>query len=136
MPPFSMRASTIAPYRTMYRILSAEHGNVEDRRQPVQATKLCKTRIVGNCPQPSLVLGYHETERPGQVDLLLSVRHPGYFQPLCRRLDGCSPRTVLPWLNGLLNNACIKQNIEPGQLTVHADRGSSMKSKGGGAASC
>jgi len=29
----------------------------------------------------------------------------------------------------LIEDTCIKQNIEAGQLTVHADRGSSMKSK-------
>jgi len=29
----------------------------------------------------------------------------------------------------LIEESCIKQNISPGQLTVHADRGSSMKSK-------
>jgi len=30
----------------------------------------------------------------------------------------------------LIEQSCIKQNIEPEQLTLHADRGSSMKSKG------
>src|SRR6202049_126165 len=29
----------------------------------------------------------------------------------------------------LIEHTCLKQNIVPGQLTVHADRGSSMKSK-------
>ena len=29
----------------------------------------------------------------------------------------------------LIEHTCRKQNISPGQLTVHADRGSSMKSK-------
>ena len=29
----------------------------------------------------------------------------------------------------LIEHTCLKQNIAPGQLTVHADRGSSMKSK-------
>jgi len=29
----------------------------------------------------------------------------------------------------LIKETCIKQNIKPGTLTLHADRGSSMKSK-------
>ncbi len=29
----------------------------------------------------------------------------------------------------LIEHTCLKQDIAPGQLTVHADRGSSMKSK-------
>ncbi len=29
----------------------------------------------------------------------------------------------------LIEHTCLKQNIAPGQLTVHANRGSSMKSK-------
>src|SRR5579864_3188028 len=29
----------------------------------------------------------------------------------------------------LIEHTCLKQNIAPGRLTVHADRGSSMKSK-------
>ena len=29
----------------------------------------------------------------------------------------------------LIEQSCVKQQIEPGQLTLHADRGSSMKSK-------
>jgi putative transposase len=29
----------------------------------------------------------------------------------------------------LIEHTCLKQNIAPGQLTVHAERGSSMKSK-------
>lgn len=33
---------------------------------------------------------------------------------------------------GLISDTCLKQEILPGQLTLHADRGSSMKSKGVG----
>ena len=35
-----------------------------------------------------MVLGYHETQRSGEVDLLLPVRHPRRIQLLCGRLDG------------------------------------------------
>jgi putative transposase len=33
---------------------------------------------------------------------------------------------------GLIADSCLRQEIRPGQLTLHADRGSSMTSKGVG----
>ena len=63
-------------------------------------------------------MGYHQTEDFSEVDAVLSVRHHGYIQSLCGRMDG-----------GLIEETCLKQRIEKGQLTIHADRGSGMRSK-------
>ena len=61
--------------RTMYRLLK-EEGESGERRD--QLTK-------------SVVeLGHHQAARPGQVDLLLPVRHHGCLHPLHRWLDGGS----------------------------------------------
>src|SRR5712691_8833748 len=59
--------------RTMYRVL-AENSEVRERRKP------------------ALELGHHQAARPGQVDLLLPLRHPRRVQPLRGRLDGRAPR--------------------------------------------
>lgn len=39
------------------------------------------------------------------------------------------PRESAELAEQLIGETCIKQNIQKGQLTIHADRGSSMKSK-------
>src|ERR1017187_4898855 len=40
-----------------------------------------------------------------------------------------APRETAELAKRLIADTCEKQNIQPGQLTLHADRGSSMKSK-------
>ncbi len=42
--------------------------------------------------EPGMELGHHQTPRPGQVDLLLPVRHPRHLQSVRRRLDDRAPR--------------------------------------------
>ena len=40
-----------------------------------------------------------------------------------------APRESAALAERLIEATCVKQGIEPGQLTIHADRGSSMRSK-------
>ena len=40
-----------------------------------------------------------------------------------------APRETAELAKRLIADTCDKQNIQPGQLTIHADRGSSMTSK-------
>lgn len=58
------------------------------------------------------------------------LRRPAYTKP---ELLATGPNQVWSWditkLKRLISESCEKQGIEPGQLTLHADRGSSMKSK-------
>ena len=93
MPRCSMMGATCAPPRTMYRILASEHGECQRAPAARSTTALQQTRTSGHRTEPALVLGYHQTQGAGQMDLLLSVRDHGHFQPLRRRLDGCPPRT-------------------------------------------
>ncbi len=73
---------------------------------------------------------HHETARSGQVDILLSLRDPRRLQPLCGGLDGRRRWKVRnPAKRLIVRDTCEKQKIEPGKLTIHADRGSSMTSK-------
>jgi putative transposase len=62
------------------------------------------------------------------VDLVGPVHDPGHLLALRGRLDGRRPRAAA-LAERLLAEAITKQRVEAGQLTVHADRGTSMTSK-------
>jgi putative transposase len=72
-------------------------------------------------------MGHQQAQGPGEVDALLPVRDPRRLQPLRRRLDRAASRVELA--KALIGQACEQQNIPRDQLTVHADRGTSMTSK-------
>ena len=52
---------------------------------------LPQTGTVGHSAQPGVVLGHHQVEGAAQVDLLLSLCHARYLQPLCGRLTSSAP---------------------------------------------
>jgi len=62
------------------------------------------------------------------MDVLLPVRDPRCLQPLRHRLDGRLSRKRGVGKR-LIEDSCKKQLIQPDQLTLHADRGTSMRSK-------
>jgi len=111
---------------TMYRVLQAESGSRERRdqlRHPVYA----KPELLAR--EPNQVWSWDITK-------LLGPAKWTYFY-LYVILDIFS-RFVVGWLlaeresarlaERLIEETLAKQGIEPGQLTLHADRGSSMKS--------
>jgi putative transposase len=114
--------------RTMYRTLATEHGCVKERRRHVQRPNYVKPELLAT--EPNQVWSWDITKLKGPVKWT-------YFY-LYVILDIFS-RYVVGWMiahreqaalaKRLIHDSCTKQNIEPGQLTVHADRGSSMKSK-------
>ncbi len=55
-----------------------------------------QARAHGHRAEPGLVLGHHQAARPGEMDLLLPLRHPRHLLPLRRRLDGRHPRVRRP----------------------------------------
>jgi len=112
---------------TMYRILGA-HDQVKERRKQVQRPAYTKPELLATGPNQLW---------SWDITKLKSVSKWTYFY-LYVIIDVFS-RYVVGWLvahreqkslaSKLIEESCIKQNISPGQLTVHADRGSSMKSK-------
>jgi putative transposase len=114
--------------RTMYRILSAEHGGVKERRRHVQRPQYVKPELLATAPNQ--VWSWDITKLKGPAKWT-------YFY-LYVILDIFS-RYVVGWMvahreqkslaRRLIEETCDKQQIQPGQLSVHADRGSSMKSK-------
>ena len=112
--------------RTMYRVL-AEHGEVRERRAQLRHPQYRKPELLAT--RPNEVWSWDLTK-------LLGPAKWTYFY-LYVILDIFS-RYVVGWMvahqesaelaRRLLDETCQKQEIASGQLTVHADRGPSMRS--------
>ena len=113
--------------RTMYRILG-EAGEVRERRNQARHPQYKAPELLATGPNE--VWSWDITKLLGPVKWT-------YFY-LYVILDIFS-RYVVGWMiapgesaalaERLIQETCEKQSIEPGKLTIHADRGSSMKSK-------
>jgi putative transposase len=113
--------------RTMYRILDGA-SEVRERRDQVRHPHYKAPELLATAPNQ--VWSWDITKLLGPVKWT-------YFY-LYVILDIFS-RYVVGWMvadcensvlaKRLIGETCEKQNIVPGQLTIHADRGSSMKSK-------
>ena len=114
--------------RTMYRILSAEHGGVKERRRHVQRPHYSKPELLATAPNQVWSWDITKLKGPAKwtyfylyVILDIFSRYVVGWMVAHREIKALAKR--------LIEESCKKQQIEPGQLTVHADRGSSMKSK-------
>jgi putative transposase len=113
--------------RTMYRVL-AENEEVRERRRQRLHPSYVKPELLATAPNQ--VWSWDITK-------LLGPATWTYFY-LYVLLDIFS-RYVVGWLvaekesaalaKRLIAESCTRQNIEPGQLIIHADRGSAMRSK-------
>ncbi len=113
--------------RTMYRILEANQ-EVRERRDQLRHPSYAKPELLATAP--NRVWSWDITKLLGPVKWT-------YFY-LYVILDIFS-RYVVGWMvasresallaEKLIQETCFKQGIQPGQLLIHADRGSSMKSK-------
>jgi putative transposase len=113
--------------RTMYRIL-AEHHQVRERRDQLRHPRYAAPELLAN--RPNEVWSWDITK-------LLGPSKWTYFY-LYVILDIFS-RYVVGWMvayresaelaQRLIQETLRRQGIEPGELTLHADRGSSMTSK-------
>jgi len=113
--------------RTMYRLLEAE-GESRERRDQLVHPPYRKPELLAT--GPNQLWSWDITKLQGPVKW-------SYFY-LYVILDVFS-RYVTGWMvayretaglaRQLIEHSCRKQNIAPGQLTIHADRGSAMTSK-------
>jgi putative transposase len=113
--------------RTMYRILYAAH-EVKERRNQVRRPHYAAPELLAT--RPNEVWSWDITKLIGPAKWT-------YFY-LYVILDIFS-RYVVGWMiaphesaalaERLIAETCAKQDIEPGQLTLHADRGGAMRSK-------
>jgi len=113
--------------RTMYRVLDSEN-EVKERRNQLRHPEYKKPELLAEAPNQ--VWSWDITKLKG----------PTKWSWFCLYviLDIFS-RCVVGWMiagresaelaRRLIEDSIEKQGIEPGQLTIHADRGASMKSK-------
>jgi len=114
-------------WRTMYRILD-EHGEVRERRNQLEHPPYIKPELLAT--GPNQLWSWDITKLKGPA------KWTYYY--LYVILDVFS-RYVVGWMvaqreaailaEKLIVETCAKQGIEPSQLTLHADRGPSMRSK-------
>jgi putative transposase len=119
--------SYLCSERTMYRILE-KHQEVKERRNQRKHPEYQKPELLATGPNE--VWSWDITKLKGPVKWV-------YFY-LYVILDIFS-RYVVGWMvatresaalaKQLIEETCRKQGIGPGELTLHADRGSSMKAK-------
>jgi putative transposase len=119
--------SYLCSIRSMYRILEEKQG-VKERRNQLRHPTYQKPELLATAPNQ--VWSWDITK-------LLGPQKWSYFY-LYVILDIFS-RYVVGWMvatcesavlaERLIRETCEKQGIQKGQLTIHADRGSSMKSK-------
>ena len=117
----------LCSWRTMYRILE-QNQEVQERRDQLRHPKSAKPELVATAPNQLW---------SWDITKLLGPTKGTYYQ-LYVIIDVFS-RYVPGWLladcesaalaEKLVRETCLKQGILPDQLTLHADRGSSMKSK-------
>ena len=113
--------------RTMYRFLAAEHGSVKERRRQVQRPTYSKPELLATTPNQVWSWDITKLKGPAKWTCFYLYVIMDIFS-----------RYVVGWMvahreqkalaKRLIKQSCLKQEIEPGQLTLHADRGSSMKS--------
>lgn len=113
--------------RTMYRILTQE-GELKERRNVLRHPNHTKPELLATAPNQLWSWDITKLKGPAKWT---------YFY-LYVILDVYS-RYVVGWMvasresatlaRKLISETCAKQGISPMQLTLHADRGSSMKSK-------
>ena len=118
----------LASERTMYRLLAGEHGEVRERRAQLAHPAYARPELLAEAPNE--VYSWDITKLKGPATWT-------YFY-LYVILDVFS-RYAVGWTvqhrenalvaKDLIAQVCEQQHIQPDQLTVHADRGSSMTSK-------
>lgn len=113
--------------RTLYRILN-EHDEVKERRNQARHGAYVKPELLATQPNEVWSWDITKVKGPGR----------GAYYNLYVVLDIFS-RYVVGWrlehtesdrmAEYLLRTCCLREGVGPGDLTIHADRGPSMRSK-------
>jgi len=113
--------------RTMYRILE-KHEEVRERRNQLSHPHYQKPELLAEAPNQLWTWDITKLKGPAKwtyyyLYVILDVfsRYVVGWMVAHRELSSLAQK--------LIEQTCEKQKILPGQLTIHADRGSSMKSK-------
>jgi putative transposase len=113
--------------RTMYRLL-AQQNEVRERRPVASHPVYAKPELLATAPNQ--VWSWDITKLKGPVTWTYFYLYV-ILDIFSRYVVGwmVAPRESAALAKRLIEDTCRKQSIAQGQLTIHADRGSSMKSK-------
>jgi len=118
----------LASERTMYRLLAAAHGSVRERRNQLTHPAYAKPELLACRPNELWSWDISKLKGPAKwtwfyLYVILDV--------FSRYAVGWTVqyRETAEIAKALIAQATEQQQIEPGTLTVHADRGSPMRSK-------
>jgi putative transposase len=113
--------------RTMYRLL-AQRGELRERRNQLTHPSYKKPELLAT--GPNQVWSWDITKLRGPVKWT-SYHLYVILDIFSRYTVGwmVAPRECAELAKRLIEETCQKQMIEPGRLSLHADRGSSMRSK-------
>jgi putative transposase len=118
----------LASERTMYRILAAEHGGVRERRAQLEHPGYRAPELLAE--RPNEVYSWDITKLKGPAKWTYYYLYV-ILDVLSRYAVGWTVqhRESSQVAKALIAQVCEQQQIKRDQLTVHADRGSSMTSK-------
>ena len=113
--------------RTMYRLLEQE-GETRERRDQLTHPPYQKPELLATAPNQ--LWSWDITKLKGSAKWTYFYLYV-ILDVFSRYVVGwmVAPRETAELAKRLIADTCEKQDIQPGQLTLHADRGSSMKSK-------
>jgi putative transposase len=118
----------LASERTMYRLLEVRHGGVRERRDQLTHPAYARPELLAERPNELWSWDISKLKGPAtwtcfHLYVILDV-----FSRYCVGWT-VAPRESAELAKALIGQAAEQQQIKPGQLTVHADRGSAMRSK-------
>ena len=113
--------------RTMYRVLE-ENGATRERRDQLRHPQYRKPELLATAPNQ--LWSWDITKLRGPVKWTYFYLYV-VLDVFSRYVVGwmLAPRETSELARKLIEQTCEKQNIQPGQLGLHADRGSAMRSK-------
>lgn len=113
--------------RTMYRLLEQD-GETRERRDQLTHPPYRKPELLATAPNQLWSWDITKLRGPAKWTCFYLYVILDVFS---RYVTGwmVAPRESAELAKRLIAETCDKQNVAPGQLTIHADRGSSMTSK-------
>src|SRR5881628_310016 len=112
----------------MYRILASHHGGVRERRDQLSHPAYAKPELLAERPNELWSWDVSKLKGPATWSWFYLYVILDVFS---RYVVGWTVqhRETAEIATALIAQAAEQQQIEPGTLTVHADRGSAMRSK-------
>jgi putative transposase len=118
----------LASERTMYRLLAACHGGVRERRDQLSHPGYARPELLAERPNELWSWDISKLKGPATWSCFYLYVILDVFSRYCVGWT-VQRRESAELAKALIGQAVAQQQIEPGQLTVHADRGTAMRSK-------